>query len=107
MRYCILFLLLFISLPLSAQNAAASQTASQAKGTLISNILMKGFVLQDKNEFVRLFKPYHNKHLSTADIDTILQELQEIYEEAGFQGLVSIEYQVIKRNLTFTVSLIK
>ena len=107
MRYCILFLLLFISLPVSAQNVAAQQTASQAQGPLISNIVMKGFVLEDKNQFVRLFKPYRNKHLSTADIDEILQQLQEIYEQAGYQGLISIEPHVIKRNLTFTVSLIK
>ena len=117
MRYCLLLVLLFIALPVSAQNVPASvlkpdthsysQAALKAKGTLIRNIVMKGFVLQDKNQFVKLFKPYRNKRLSVADIDEALQELQEIYEQAGYQGLVSIEYHVIKRNLTFTVSLIK
>jgi hemolysin activation/secretion protein len=126
MRYCILILLLFISLPVSAQNVPAvvlkvlipdtrsdspdthsySQAASQVQKTLIQKIVIEGFVLGDKNQFVKLFKPYRNKHLSVADMDTILQELQEIYEQAGYQGLVSIEYHVIKRNLTFTVSLI-
>jgi hemolysin activation/secretion protein len=107
MRYCILILLLFIPLPASAQNVPAPQVVSQAQGALISNIKIEGFVLQDKNQFVKLFKPYCNKHLSAADIDTILQQLQEIYEQAGYQRLVSIEYHVKRKTLTFTVALIK
>jgi hemolysin activation/secretion protein len=107
MRYCILILLLFIFLPASAQNVAASQSTSKAQGPLISSIKMEGFVLGDKNQFVELFKPYRNKHLSTADIDTILQQLQEIYEQAGYQELVSIVYRVKRKSLVFTVSLIK
>ncbi len=108
MRYFILFLLLFISLPASAQNVPAPQVVSQAQGGLVRNIAIEGFVLEEqKSQFVKLFKPYRNKHLSAADIDTILQALQEIYEQAGYQGLVSIEYRVKKKSLTFTVSLIK
>jgi hemolysin activation/secretion protein len=107
MRYCLLLLLLFISLPMSAQNVAAQQTASQAQTTLIQKITIEGFVLQDKNQFVNLFKPYRNKHLSTADIDEILQQLQEIYEQAGYQGLVSIDYHIRGRSLTFTVAFAK
>jgi len=107
MRYCVLILLLFISLPASAQNVPAPQAVSQAQGVLISNIKIEGFVIQDKNQFVKLFKPYRNKHLSVVDIDTILQQLQEIYEQAGYQGLISIEHHVNRKSLTFTVSLIK
>ncbi len=107
MRYCVLILLFFIYLPVFAQNVAAPQAVSQDKGVLISNIKIEGFVLQDKNQFVKLFKPYRNKHLSAMDIDAILQQLQEIYEQAGYQGLVSIEYHVKRKFLTFTVSLIK
>ena len=107
MRYCFLILLLFIFLPVSAQNAPASQVSQQAQKTLIKKIEIQGFVLGDKNQFVQLFKPYRNKHLSAADIDTILQNLREIYEQAGYQRLVSIEYQVKKSCLTFTVSFIK
>ncbi len=108
MRYCLLLLLFFISLPISAQNVPAPQVVSQAQGGLISNIKIEGFVLEEqKNQFVKLFKPYRNKHLSAADIDTILQALQEIYEQAGYQGLIPIEYQIKKRCLTFTVSLVK
>ena len=77
----IVMLLFFISLPVSAQNVTASPSTSKAQGPLISSIKMEGFVLQNKNQFVELFKPYRNKHLSSADIDTILQQLQEIYEQ--------------------------
>ncbi len=108
MRYCALILLLFISLPVFAQNIPAPQVVSQAQGALISSIKIEGFVLEEqKNQFVKLFKPYRNKHLSQADIDAILQALQEIYEQAGYQGLISIKYNIIKRCLTFTVSLVK
>ncbi len=107
MRYCILILLLFIPLPASAQNVPATQAVPQAQKTLIQKILIEGFVLEDKNQFVKLFKPYRSKHLSAADIDTILQKIQEIYGQAGYQGLVSIEYHVKRKSLTFSVSLIK
>ena len=80
---------------------------SQDKGALISNIKIEGFVLEDKNQFVKLFKPYRNKHLLAVDMDTILQKIQEVYEQAGYQGLVSIEYHVKGKSLRFTVSLIK
>jgi len=107
MRYCFLFLLFFMPLSASAQKVDIPQTMAQDQKVLIKKIEIEGFVLDDKDQFVKLFKPYRNKHLSAADIDTILQELQEIYEQAGYQGLVSIEYQIKKNSLTFTVSLIK
>ena len=107
MRYIVLILLLFISLPVSAQNIAASQAVSQNQNVLVRNIQMEGFVLEDKNQFSKLFKPYRNKRLSSDDINSILRQLQEFYEQAGYQGLVSIEYHVSKSNLTFTVALIK
>ena len=107
MKEIFFILLLLIALPASAQNIAAPSASQQAQKILIQKIEIQGFVLGDKNQFVKLFKPYRNKHLSAADMDTVLQELQEIYEQAGYQGLVSIGYHVIKRDLVFTVSLIK
>jgi hemolysin activation/secretion protein len=107
MRYCVLVALLLIPLPALAQNALPAQADVAAQSTLIRNIVIEGFVLQDKNQFVKLFKPYRNKYLTTADVDAMLGQLQEIYEQAGYQGLVSIEDHVVKRKLTFTVSLIK
>jgi hemolysin activation/secretion protein len=106
MRYCVLILLLFISLPASAPNAAVGQAVSQAQGTLIRNIVMEGFVLQDKNQFVKLFKPYRNKYLTIHDMDGILQKIQDIYEKEGYQQLVSITYHVEKHRLVFTASMI-
>ena len=96
-----------VAVSFSAQSTASAQSVSKAQSILISSIKMEGFVLQNKNQFVELFKPYRNKHLSSADIDTILQQLQEIYEQAGYQGLVSIVYRVKRKSLVFTVSLIK
>jgi len=106
MRYLALMIFLFISLPASAQQASSAQ-AERIAPAFISNIKIAGFVLDDKNQFIKLFKPHRNKYLSGADIDTLLQQLQEIYELAGFQGLVSIGYQIKKRTLTFDVALIK
>ena len=77
----------------------------QAERTLIHSITMEGFLLQDKNQFVKLFKPYRNKYLSKADMDMILQKIQDIYEQEGFQQLVSITYAVNKHRLIFTVSM--
>ncbi|MDE1920378.1 MAG: hypothetical protein KGJ09_03440 [Candidatus Omnitrophica bacterium] len=107
MRYCILLVLLLAASPVSAQNAAPVQTAMPVERTWIHNVLIKGFVLDNRGQFVKLFRPYRNKRLSSADMGDILQHLQEIYEEAGYQGLVSINYHVRKKYLIFTVSLIK
>lgn len=102
MRYAVLILLLFISLPALVQNAAAQQATSSLQSVLIHDIVMEGFVLGDKDQFVKLFKPYRNKHLNTADMDAILQQIQDIYEREGYQELVTITYKVIKHRLVFT-----
>ena len=128
MRYCLLILLFCFSPLVFAVTPPASQQASGQEASreqqerefklrekvekplvyLIRNIVIEGFVLEEqKGQFVKLFKPYRNKYLSAADIDTILQQLQEIYEQAGYQGLISIEPHIKKKCLTFTVSLIK
>jgi len=106
MRYCILMVLLFLSVPVSAQNAPAGQIVPNDKGTLIRNIDIDGFVLQDKDQFLRLFKPYRNKHLTASDMDGILQQIKDIYEKEGYQQLVAITYHVEKRRLVYTASMI-
>jgi hemolysin activation/secretion protein len=106
MRYCVLILLFFISLPALAQNAAVGQAAFQARGTLIRDIVMEGFALQDKHQFIKLFKPYRNKYLTTLDMDGILQKIQDIYEKEGYKQLVSITYRVVKHRLVFTALMI-
>jgi len=102
MCYLILIGLLFTSFPVLAQDVTAPSAAVEDRGILIHNIVLEGFVLGDKNQFTKLFKPYRNKHLTRADMDAILQEIQHIYEEQGYQQLVSISYQVIKHRLVFT-----
>jgi hemolysin activation/secretion protein len=75
---------LLLSFPASAKNAPSPQAVSQAQNNLVLNIKIEGFVLDDKARFDKLFKPYRNKHLFAADIDALLQQLQEIYEQAGY-----------------------
>ena len=60
MRYGILVLLLLLSLPLIAFNVSAQQVVSQDTVVLIKNTEMAGFVLGDKSQFVKIFKPYHS-----------------------------------------------
>ncbi len=105
MFYGVLILMLLMSFSASAQNVVVSPAALQIEHTLIHSITMEGFLLQDKNQFVKLFKPYQNKYLSKADMDAILQKIQGIYEQEGFQQLVAITYAVNKHHLIFTVSL--
>ena len=103
MRYLVLILILLMSLPFCVQNVNADQSSVQKNGTLIRSIDIEGFVLGDKNQFLRLFKPYRNKYLTAADMDVILSQVQIIYEREGYQQLVSISYQVNKHRLVFTV----
>ena len=103
MRYCFLILLLFISLPVFAQNVLAPQTVvGQDKGVLVRTIVMEGFVLGEKSRFIKIFKPYRDKYLTSAQMDVILEKIRHIYEEEGYQQLVSINYKLIKHKLVFT-----
>jgi len=106
MRYFILIILLFVSWPVSAQNAGTIQAKVQSRA-FINNIKMEGFVLGDKNQFTKLFKPYRNRYLTASDMDAILRQVQDIYDQAGYQSLVSIDYQVARKQLIYRVSMIK
>lgn len=103
MRYCILFFLLLMPISAWAQSATDPQASVDEKAELINNITIEGFVLGDKDQFIKLFKPYRQKHLTKTDMDGILQEIQHIYEEQGYLELVSISYQVVKHRLIYTV----
>jgi hemolysin activation/secretion protein len=102
MRYYVLISLLFISLSVPARNVLAAPADAQLQGTLVRNISIEGFVLQDKDQFIKLFKPYRNKYLTGADMDAILRQIQVIYEREGYQQLVSITYHLDKHRLVFT-----
>ena len=105
MRYGVLILFLLVSLPASSLNAAVPQVASKPQGTLIRSIVIEGFVLGDRTQFVKLFKPYRNKYLTTTDMDVILHKIQGIYEMDGYQQMVLITYKVNKHRLVFTSSM--
>jgi len=105
MLYWTFILLFLLSFPVSAQNVATPGATVQAQRTLIHSITIEGFLLKDQNQFVKLFKSYHNKYLSKVDMDMILQKIQDIYEQKGFAQLVSITYAVNKHRLIFTVAM--
>jgi len=105
MRYWIFILFVLMPFSVSAQNIATPSAAVSLERILIRSITIEGFLLQDKNQFTKLFKPYRNKYLSKVDMDAILQKLQDIYEQEGFAQLVSITYAVNQHRLTFTVSM--
>ncbi len=105
MRYVILILLLLMPLAVTAQGAAPVQDLKQDKGTLIKNIEIQGFVLGDKERFVKLFKGFRNKYLTRDDMDHVLSQIQALYDREGYQELVKINYHVVRRRLIFTVSM--
>jgi len=101
MRYFVLAVLLFMSFPALTQHAAYAG-ADHPAGTLIRDIRLEGFVLENKDRFVRIFKPYRGKYLTVEDMDSILEKIKDIYEKEGYKELVSITYKVEKRRLVFT-----
>lgn len=103
MRYGVMLLLFLAMMPLSAPNAVAANADSRAQGVLVRSITIDGFVLQDKEQFTRLFKPYRNKYLTEEDTDQLLKQIQVIYEREGYQQLVSITYKLDKHHLAFSV----
>lgn len=104
MRVAVMVLFLFISMPVLSQMVLAQEVSDTAdKPVLIKAIDIEGFVLGDKERFTKLFKPFRGKYLLKQDMDGILSQVQLIYEREGYQELVSITYQVIKRRLVFTV----
>jgi len=105
MYYLIICIFLLMSWPASAQNVTAAQSTEQVQRTLISNITLEGFLLEDKGQFVKMFKLYRNKYLTKADMDNILQKIEDVYDQEGFQQLVSITYTVNKHRLVFSVAM--
>ena len=105
MRSCFLILFFVAAIILPPQQAVAAPVAHE--GTFIHDLEIEGFLLGDKEQFIKLFKPYRNKYLLAADMDSILHQIQDIYDEGGYQSLVSIQYRVVKKSLIYTVSLVE
>jgi ribosomal protein S12 len=101
-NYLLIALLLVSFFPAAAGNVEALGVASQNKGVLIREITINGFVLGDKGQFKKLFKPYRSKYLTPDDMDALLEKIRVIYERDGYKELVSITYQVIKHRLVFS-----
>jgi hypothetical protein len=86
-----------------AQNA--DNSTAKAGDPFIHDVTIEGFVLGDKGQFRKMFRPYRNKNLTKDDMDALLQKIQNIYEREGYLQLVTITYQVKKHRLVYTVSM--
>ena len=105
MRYFI-FTLLFLAIsPLLSQADAGPQAVSDEKPAMVKSIVLEGFKLEDKGQFVKLFKPYRNKFLTSFDISGLLEKIQAIYAEKGYQQLVTITWRLDRHRLIFTASM--
>lgn len=76
-------------------------------GSYVKQIVLSGFILNDKKKLDVIVKPYQKKYLSRDQIDQILKELSSAYLEAGFAGLVSIHYELHKNKLLISIDLKK
>ena len=104
----LILILLLLGSPLTAlaDSHLDMVTTVSKEGVLIHAIVLEGFVLGEQQRFNKIFKPYHNKHLTLSDMNDILKQIQMIYEREGYKELVSITYQVVKHRLVFTASMI-
>ena len=106
MRGILLIAVLLISFPVFFEKTYAGQAETIMQRSLVKSIVIKGFVLGDKDRFVKIFKPYRHKRLTVADMDAMLKQVQDIYEREGYKQLVSITYKVNKHLLVYTASMI-
>lgn len=79
----------------------------EGKSVLIRKIVLSGYVLKSTKSLNKVIKSYQNKSLSQGQIEQIIEEIRSIYFEAGYAGLVSIDYQVVKTQLDIKIVLNK
>ncbi|MEI7998307.1 MAG: POTRA domain-containing protein [Candidatus Omnitrophota bacterium] len=109
----LLVVLLLMTLELGrAQEApvvAADQVQELKASTpvLIRRTVISGFVLKDKKLLDKIFKENRNKKLSQVQIQAILNKIKSIYLEAGYAGLVEIDYKIRKNILLINVVMLK
>ena len=95
---CAVLIVLWVSV-------ACAQTPSAEKPVLVRKIIVAGLVPQNKAKLEQIIKPYRNKRLSTQDIDRLVQSIKEYYLEAGYDGLVDMDYTVRRNQLLIHVAL--
>jgi|CXWL01.1.fsa_nt_gi outer membrane protein assembly factor BamA len=106
-------LIIILILTNSACTGARSQVKKRhavivkSEGNFVRQILLSGFILNDKKRLEKIVKPYQKKYLSKDQINQILQEMSSAYNEAGFAGLVNIRYELHKAKLVIVIDLNK
>ena len=103
-----LIVFFLLSGPLAfTQTAQASEVVNaDNQKTLIRKITIEGFLLQNRNKFEQLFKLYRNKYLSNENIESLLNSVEVLYEEEGYQSLIAITSSIHKHHLKINASLI-
>lgn len=74
--------------------------------SLIKKINVEGVKLRDRQKLQKAIKPYLKKRLTQEDIERLLKEVDVLYLEAGYSGLVKLSYTVKRHTLTIDVALV-
>lgn len=74
--------------------------------SLIKKINIEGVTLRDRQKLQKTIKPYLKKRLSQDDIERLMKEIDVLYLEAGYSGLVKLSYAVKRHTLTIDAALL-
>lgn len=101
---CFLFSFTCIN-PLWAQST--DQIVQEDVPILVRKIILSGFILNNRGPLDKIIKLNRNKHLTQRDIERIIKEINGLYLENGFAGLVEIDYKISKHKLLINITLQK
>ena len=86
--------------------AVWAQTPSNGdQPVMVHAIIVSGLVPQNKSGLDTVLKSYRNKRLSSQDIDGLIRAVKKFYLEAGYDGLVNMDYTLRKNRLAIRVFL--
>ncbi|MBF0490113.1 MAG: hypothetical protein HQL15_05770 [Candidatus Omnitrophica bacterium] len=87
-------------------NQLLEQISTNSNRVLIKRIVISGFVLKDNQRLIKMMKSNQNKRLSEDQIRQIVEDVKTLYLEAGYMGLVSVNYKIEKANLKIDILLL-
>lgn len=96
----------------NAQAIAARKEPKQKRqvlavqGELVKKINVEGVKLRDRQKLEKTIKPYIKKRLTEDDIQRLIKQVEVLYLEAGYSGLVKISHRIKKHVLTIDASLL-
>ncbi len=109
MKLIILVLVCFIMIQTPSfawwKNKNTVTVVDVKQGSLVKKIVVIGFLLHDERVYSDLNKKYRMKYLSDAEIDGIINELEAMYREKGYIGLVDSSHTFNKGILTIRMNL--